>query len=90
MNDTFSADAWKKISQLKQRSNQNDEPCFSNLTRKQIMLKQVRNTGECEENMGESKTELYGGKVLNQAQSRQIDVAKKVRKSYEQLAYKER
>ena len=65
MNDTFSADAWKKISQLKQRSGQNDEPCFSNLTRKQIMLKQQRKQSECEENMGESKTKLFGDKILN-------------------------
>lgn len=36
MNDTFSSDAWKKLSQMKQ---QKEDNCFSNLTRK-MLLKQ--------------------------------------------------
>lgn len=33
MNDTFSQDAWKKLSQMKQNQDTN---CFSNLARKMI------------------------------------------------------
>ena len=35
MNDTFSSDAWRKLSQMKSKKEEN---CFSNLARKMIQV----------------------------------------------------
>ena len=88
MNDTFTQDGWKKL-----KLNQMKEPKlpFSSVKNESIKKAMIEQENCFGEPIEEDDREIFKtpGFASSKCNQRQIDVAKKVRKSYEQLAFKE-